>query len=59
MSRQEKRKIFEDFMIHVMNDDEKVEFPVKSFTANELHSILDIYEARYCHGKCYIKIALS
>lgn len=53
-SREEKRKIFEDSTIHVINDDEKTDFPVKSFTADELHAILDIYEARYCHGEFFI-----
>lgn len=52
-TREEKRKIFEDCTIHVINDDEKLDFPVKSFTADELHTILDIYEARYCHGKSF------
>lgn len=51
MTREEKRKAFEESTIHVINDDEKTDFPVKSFTADELHAILDIYEARYCHGK--------
>ena len=31
-------------------EEEKV-LAVKSLTADEVHQVLDIYEARFCHGK--------
>ena len=50
MSRQEKRKLFRDFSVHVMEDGSGGPRPMTSLAADEMHSLLDIYEARFSHG---------
>ena len=51
MSLEEKRRMFRVSNVHVVNDDHKTALPVNAFSADEIHPILDIYEARFCHGK--------
>lgn len=51
LSRQEKRKLFRDFSVHVMEDGSGGRQPMTSLAADEMHSLLDIYEARFCHGE--------
>lgn len=51
MGREERREMFRDSSVHVVNDDKEKVLPVKAFAADEVHQVLDIYEARFCHGK--------
>ena len=51
MPRQEKRKLFRDFSVHVMEDGSGGHQPKANLAADEMHALLDIYEARFCHGE--------
>ena len=51
MGREERREMFQKANVHVVNDDKEKVLAVKSLTADEVHQVLDIYEARFCHGK--------
>lgn len=51
MSRLEKRRLFRDFTVHVMEDGSGGHQPKASLEADEMHALLDIYQARYCHGE--------
>lgn len=60
MSYEERRTTFKNANVHVVNDDIEKVLPMTALSADEVHSVLDIYEARFCHGKrlCYYALSL-
>ena len=51
MGREERREMFRNANVHVVNDDKEKVLPVKALTADEVHQLLDIHPAPFCPGK--------